>query len=137
MYKKYYAVLIVLLLIFTLTPPFSAENNSDKQNYSSAPASYGKGYRYNIMGWVYIHIEGEPYERGYQYGYLASDEIVDMMNRWSNWGYYQKILRRLNLEILIFSLFCSMLVWIIIYYAYTIIISCSSNKWFSQNLRLN
>ena len=48
---------------------------------------YKQGYRYNIQGFVYIHIEGEAYERGYQYGYLAAAEIVDMMNRWSQWGY--------------------------------------------------
>ena len=50
------------------------------------------------MGWVYIHIEGDPYERGYQYGYLASDEIVDMINRWSNWGHNQKILKLLPIH---------------------------------------
>ena len=44
---------------------------------------YGKGYRYNIQGWVYLHIEGEPYERGYQYGYLATAEIIDTIYRWA------------------------------------------------------
>ena len=55
--------------------------------------SYEKGYRYNIQGWVYIHIEGEPYERGYQYGYLASAEIVDMINRWSNFGHNEEFMK--------------------------------------------
>jgi outer membrane protein assembly factor BamB len=35
--------------------------------------------------YIYPSIEGEPYDRGYQYGYLASAEIVDMINRWSKW----------------------------------------------------
>jgi hypothetical protein len=28
----------------------------------------GKGYRLEQDGWIYVHIEGKPYERGYQYG---------------------------------------------------------------------
>jgi outer membrane protein assembly factor BamB len=48
---------------------------------------YGNGYRYNIQGWVYLHLEGDPYERGYQYGYLASDEIIQTMERWANVGH--------------------------------------------------
>ena len=28
------------------------------------------GSRYDIKGWVYVQIKGDPYERGYQYGYL-------------------------------------------------------------------
>ncbi len=87
MYKRYYAVIIILLLILPVRPSFTAENTSNKQNHATAPASYEKGYRFNIMGWVYIHIEGEPYERGYQYGILASNEILDMIQRWSNLGH--------------------------------------------------
>lgn len=36
---------------------------------------YGPAYRYSDRGWTYVHIEGEPYERGYQYGYLLAKEI--------------------------------------------------------------
>ncbi|HDM66874.1 MAG TPA: hypothetical protein ENG62_00610, partial [Thermoplasmatales archaeon] len=42
------------------------------------------GCRYNIQGWVYVQIRGDPYERGYQYGYLLCDEIIDLITRWSN-----------------------------------------------------
>jgi outer membrane protein assembly factor BamB len=45
---------------------------------------YGKGYRYNIGGWIYLHIEGDPYERGFQHGYLLANEIVDVIHRWSS-----------------------------------------------------
>ncbi|HDQ15751.1 MAG TPA: hypothetical protein ENN45_01680, partial [Bacteroidetes bacterium] len=37
-----------------------------------------------VNGWIYLYIEGEPYERGYQHGYLLAPEIIDMMTRWSN-----------------------------------------------------
>lgn len=36
---------------------------------------YGPGYRFEENGWVYIHIEGKPYERGFQHGYLAAPEL--------------------------------------------------------------
>lgn len=37
---------------------------------------FGPAYRYDDGGWIQVHIEGEPYERGYQYGFLLSREIV-------------------------------------------------------------
>jgi hypothetical protein len=41
----------------------------------------GKGFRYDEGGWIYVHIEGEPYERGYQLGELVSQEIVRYMEK--------------------------------------------------------
>ena len=37
----------------------------------------GAGWRYPQDGWVVIHVEGTPYERGYQHGKLLAHEIVD------------------------------------------------------------
>ncbi len=42
---------------------------------------HGDGYRYDDKGWIFVHIEGEPYERGYQYGSLVADEIVDYITK--------------------------------------------------------
>ncbi len=42
---------------------------------------FGNGYRYDNRGWIFVHIEGEPYERGYQYGSLVSDEIVQYISK--------------------------------------------------------
>ncbi len=36
---------------------------------------FGSAYRYEDKGWIFVHIEGEPYKRGFQYGYLLADEI--------------------------------------------------------------
>jgi len=41
----------------------------------------GKGFRYDDGGWKYIHIEGEPYERGLQYGELVADDVVRYMEK--------------------------------------------------------
>lgn len=47
-----------------------------KENLKTPRKSYGKGYRYEQEGWVYVHIEGSPFERGKQHGYLVADEYV-------------------------------------------------------------
>lgn len=47
------------------------------------PASvvrHGPAYRYPRAGWIVVHIEGKPYDRGYQHGLLLSREIVDYVN---------------------------------------------------------
>ena len=45
---------------------------------------YERGYRFNHQGWIYVHIEGIPYKRGFQHGYLLSAEIQDAVTRWSH-----------------------------------------------------
>lgn len=36
----------------------------------------GPAYRYAQHGWTILHIEGKPYERGHQHGFLMADEIA-------------------------------------------------------------
>jgi hypothetical protein len=59
--------------------------------------TYGKGYRFDKNGWIYVHIEGEPYQRGYQHGYLVAPEIKEIMrslrylsywNTGMNWSFF-------------------------------------------------
>jgi hypothetical protein len=40
---------------------------------------YGPAYRYPQAGWIVLHIEGEPYERGYQHGRLLAPEIAEIV----------------------------------------------------------
>jgi len=42
---------------------------------------FGPAYRYDDRGWIFVHIEGEPYVRGYQLGRLLSEEIVAYMSK--------------------------------------------------------
>src|SRR5262245_50951225 len=37
---------------------------------------HGPAYKYPQAGWTVLHIEGEPYERGYQHGRLMASEIA-------------------------------------------------------------
>lgn len=38
-----------------------------------------KGARREKAGWIYLHIEGEPRERGFQHGYLLATEIAECL----------------------------------------------------------
>jgi hypothetical protein len=42
---------------------------------------FGDGYRYDDRGWIFVHVEGEPYQRGYQFGYLVADEIASYISK--------------------------------------------------------
>src|SRR5262245_13693209 len=53
--------------------------SSVAETFRADPSSvqrYGTGYRYPQAGWTVLHIEGEPYERGYQHGRLMAPEIA-------------------------------------------------------------
>jgi hypothetical protein len=36
-----------------------------------------KAYRFDRGGWTYVHLEGAPYDIGFQHGYLLANEIAD------------------------------------------------------------
>jgi hypothetical protein len=64
-----------LILLFWLTSSFAAP-----PAFTPDPASVqrcGPAYRYPQAGWIVLHIEGEPYERGFQHGQLLAPEIAD------------------------------------------------------------
>jgi len=61
-----------------------------------AITSFGPAYRYPSAGWIYLHIEGAPYERGYQHGHLMAREIPEYLDRCAadlgsrdQWGQYR------------------------------------------------
>ena len=41
----------------------------------------GKGFRYDEGGWSFVHIEGEPYVRGHQYGRLVAAELAKFLDK--------------------------------------------------------
>lgn len=61
---------VLLLLLGTAVQAAPATTNNPVQKSPD-----GKGYRFDVNGWVYLHTEGAPYERGYQHGYLLAPEI--------------------------------------------------------------
>jgi hypothetical protein len=42
---------------------------------------HGPAFRYDEKGWIYVHVEGEPYERGVQYGSLVAEEISEYVRK--------------------------------------------------------
>jgi Phospholipase B len=56
-------------------------SSPDQWPAPSAVTTYGPAYRYPVGGWIYVHIEGKPYERGYQHGRLMAKEIPQYMER--------------------------------------------------------
>jgi len=79
--RKLYCLVLIITLIF---PSIFINVNAEPQEVEEVFSSekYDKGYRYNTNGWIYLHIQGDAYERGYQHGYLLADEILDHIQRW-------------------------------------------------------
>ena len=57
----------------------SAEIEATTEKGTIKATEYGKGYRFDKNGWIYVHIEGEPYERGFQHGYLVASELDEIL----------------------------------------------------------
>ncbi len=63
-----------LLLVVSLLG--SAASADDFVPDARSVQHYGSAYRYPQAGWIVLHIEGEPYERGVQHGRLLAEEIA-------------------------------------------------------------
>src|SRR5262249_20161809 len=66
------------LMVFVLTVA-SVRAGGPGGDFQPDPASvqrYGPAYRFPQAGWIVLHIEGKPYERGYQHGKLLAPEIA-------------------------------------------------------------
>ena len=73
------ALMFLLGCVVFLAPSVAFADHSGAANYrpdSAAVQRYGPAYRFPQAGWTVLHIEGEPYERGYQHGRLMSSEIA-------------------------------------------------------------
>ena len=55
--------------------------SGDEWPARAAVQTFGPAYRYPATGWIYLHIEGQPYERGYQHGHLMAREIPEYLER--------------------------------------------------------
>jgi len=75
MFKRSLLCILLLLLAPALVCAATSNNlNSDEQAWLQ------KAHRTDIHGWIYLHIEGKPFERGFQRGYLTAAEIDDFKN---------------------------------------------------------
>src|SRR5438034_11319416 len=73
--RSFLWMLTVLLVLTPLAAP-AASPSVDFRPDPKSVQRYGPAYRYPQAGWIVLHIEGEPYERGYQHGRLLASEIA-------------------------------------------------------------
>src|SRR5437870_4301597 len=67
---------LALFVVLLFSRPIFAQTQPE---FAPDPASvqrYGRSYRYPQAGWIVLHIEGAPYERGVQHGRLLAPEIA-------------------------------------------------------------
>ncbi len=50
----------------------------------AAVERFGPAYRYPRAGWIVLHVEGDPYERGYQHGHLLAPEIGSALKEFAS-----------------------------------------------------
>jgi len=78
--KRFLKVLAMSILMFSLTVSASlAEMQTVTKEGVIKVTRYGNGYRFDRNGWIYVHIEGTPYERGFHHGYLVASELEEIM----------------------------------------------------------
>jgi hypothetical protein len=98
----YLIVPIAVVVVITAFALGCGGGTQDTQEEVARPSeeeiiSYQGGYRYDYNGWTYLHIEGDPYERGFQHGYLMAPELAEIMemleyttfqDTGKAWGYF-------------------------------------------------
>jgi hypothetical protein len=67
---------IALILPLITASVIDAQPPSDFTPPPSTVTRYESAYRFPQAGWIALHIEGEPYERGVQHGRLLASEIA-------------------------------------------------------------
>ncbi len=88
---------ISLLLLFLLVLATFLQGQTTNQLSDTQRNQLSKAYRFEKNGWIYLHIEGSPTERGFQHGYLMVNEIKENLRllraRWTyetamDWSWY-------------------------------------------------
>ena len=65
------------ILLFIFLYPFMCYAQTTQQLTQEQKHWLNKANRHEKNGWIYLHIEGAPHERGFQHGYLLASEIKE------------------------------------------------------------
>ncbi len=80
--------LTIISILLLLQCPARAQVPESGQLTNQQKGWLAKANRHEKNGWIYLHIEGSPQERGFQHGYLLSKEIGDAIRTLSEiWEY--------------------------------------------------
>ncbi len=91
--------LLVLCGLFLFSLSYQAMAQSRAKITPEQKAWLAKGYKFEKAGWIYLHIEGTPEERGFQHGYLLAKDIKESLRmlkrKWEyesamSWSWYLK-----------------------------------------------
>src|SRR5262249_32278070 len=74
--RRFTPVLLLFTLHVILPMPLRADETGSFMPDPASVKRFGPAYRFPQSGWIVVHIEGEPYERGYQHGQLLAPEII-------------------------------------------------------------
>ncbi len=83
-------LIILLLLAYSFSDPGYSQTTS--QLTSEQKTWLSKANRHEKNGWIYLHIEGTPEERGFQHGYLLANEIRAAIRGLSTRWYHETAL---------------------------------------------
>jgi len=95
--KKYLCLMAALLLLASVSA-FAQQLTAEQK------AWVGKAEKYEKEGWIFLHIEGEPFERGFQHGYTMAKEIKDTIeiiayylaqSTEKEWSFYREAAERM------------------------------------------
>ncbi|MFO0953943.1 MAG: C45 family autoproteolytic acyltransferase/hydrolase, partial [Isosphaeraceae bacterium] len=84
---RWFLILGIVLGAGMAEPAMAARPDESAARSRPDPAAvltYGPAYRYPRAGWIVVHVEGTPYDRGYQHGRLLAPEIVDYIRTLSS-----------------------------------------------------
>jgi hypothetical protein len=88
--KTAYGLAAMMVLVFALVAvSASAALQPAARAEELRTSPDGKGYRFDRDGWIYVHIEGQPHERGYQYGYLVAPELAEILHNTKDLTYLE------------------------------------------------
>jgi hypothetical protein len=83
-------VIILLLSVFICSTKVLCQTIDKLTNEQKTWLS--KANRHEKNGWIYLHIEGSPEERGFQHGYLLAKEIKESIRVLSEEWHYESAL---------------------------------------------
>ncbi len=78
----------IVLILFILLSQALVQGQTTASLTTGQKAWLARADRHEKNGWTYLHIEGGPLERGFQYGYLLAREIKDAIRVFGKeWNY--------------------------------------------------
>lgn len=83
---------VLLLLLLVSVCSILAQTQTTNQLTTEQKTWLSKANRHEKNGWIYLHIEGAPKERGFQHGYLLAREIKESVRVSSEVWHYQTAL---------------------------------------------